>query len=94
MHSLTRWVIYFLARGPYRFLIFLIMGASVIGFGILHAVFYEEKCNSVLLWCWMIFSFSAYFVGMVWYAYLIYRGKWEKFWDLMKWAIDYGNYPE
>ena len=89
MRDLTRATVYFFAGGPYRFLMFLLAGATVIGGGI-----YEDWTNfrraSVGHQCLAAGIFLVYFMGSIWYGCLIYHGSWKtSFWDHVIAAISY-----
>jgi hypothetical protein len=88
MRILTRWVVNFFSGGPYRFLVALVLGFSIIGFGLFHDAFIKPTPHTFMQECLLWGGFAVYFIGACWYAYLIYRGKWKTVWDYVKWSQD------
>ncbi len=88
MRILTGWLVDFFSKGPFRFLVFLLLGLSVMGFGFFHDAFIKPTHHSFTQTCLMWGVFFVYLLGVLWYVYLIYRKKWKILWDYLKWAQD------
>ena len=81
MRALTHAVVSFFAGGPYRFLVFLLAGAMVIG-GAVCSDWASFQQATVGQRCLAAGVFLVYCAGSIWYCYLIYQGSWKSsFWD-------------
>ncbi len=89
VRTLTRWLVGFFAGGPYRFLVLLVLGFLVIGFGIFHDAVIKPTHHTFVQDCLLWGILAVYFLGTCWYAFLIYRGKWKtSFWDYVIRSLD------